>query len=104
MDTEITGPLQPMKEFVVIRRDDPEKKYGGIIIPDSAQETAMFGTVLACGPGIINPHNGRLSPMPLKVGDRVVFGSKYNEGHEFVWNGEKVTILRLDALAGVYEP
>ena len=34
----------------------------------------FFGTIIAAGPGA-NAKDGRLLPMPVKIGDRVCFGS-----------------------------
>ncbi len=51
----------------------------GIIIPDSAQEKASEGVVVAVGPGRFD--DGVLHPVAVSLNDRVLF-SKY--GHEEV--------------------
>jgi|SRR5678809_1089229 chaperonin GroES len=44
--------LQPLHDWVLIRASEPsDKSAGGIIIPDSAQETPEEGEVLAVGAG-----------------------------------------------------
>ena len=44
--------IKPLSEKVVIERSDAEtKSAGGILIPDSAKEKPMRGTVIAVGPG-----------------------------------------------------
>lgn len=76
-------PLQPLGDRVVVKPLSPEemgsKTASGIIIPDTAQEKATEGTVVAVGPGRFD--DGMRTPMTVSVGDRVVF-SKY--GHEEV--------------------
>ena len=61
---------------------------GGIIIPDSAAERAMRGTVQAAGPGLYND-NGTLRPMQVKKGDQVYYGK---------YAGSEVTIEGVDYL------
>jgi len=76
-------PLTPLGDRVVVRPLSPEEMgtttASGIIIPDSAQEKATEGTVVAVGQGKYD--DGVLVPMQVSVGDRVMF-SKY--GHEEV--------------------
>ncbi len=76
-------PIQPLSDRVVVRPLSPEemgtKTVSGIIIPDSAQEKASEGMVVAVGPGKYD--DGTVVPMTVSVGDRVMF-SKY--GHEEV--------------------
>lgn len=76
-------PLQPLADRVVVKPLSPEEMgtttASGIIIPDTAQEKATEGTVVAVGPGKYD--DGVLVPMSVSVGDRVMF-SKY--GHEEV--------------------
>ena len=56
--------------------------------------------VLAVGPGK-QLDNGKLSPMDIKVGDRVIY-SKYG-GTEIKLNGDEVVVLRQDDVLGVVE-
>jgi len=70
---------------VVVKRIDAEDKTaGGIIIPDSAKEKPSQGEILSVGPGG-RDEAGKLIPIDLKVGDRVLFGK---------WSGNEV---KLDA-------
>lgn len=70
--------LSPLADRVVIRPLSPEElgttTASGIIIPDTAQEKATEGEVVAVGPGKYD--DGTLVPMSVSVGDRVIF-SKY---------------------------
>jgi chaperonin GroES len=75
--------FRPLHDRVVIERIDPEAKTaGGIIIPDTAQEKPQQGTVIAIGPGG-RDESGRLVPIDVKVGDRILFGK---------WSGTEVKI------------
>jgi co-chaperonin GroES (HSP10) len=51
----------------------PTKTAGGIIIPDTAQEKLQQGKVIAVGPGG-RDESGKLIPIDIKVGDRILFG------------------------------
>lgn len=56
------------------RRVEPETKTaGGIFIPDTAQKKSIEGAVVAVGPGARDA-DGRLHPLNVKAGDRVLFG------------------------------
>jgi chaperonin GroES len=64
----------PLHEKVVIERSDAEtKSAGGILIPDSAKEKPMRGTVIAVGPGRVLD-SGEVKPLEVKKGDQVLFG------------------------------
>jgi chaperonin GroES len=66
--------IKPLSEKVVIERSDSEtKSAGGILIPDSAKEKPMRGTVIAVGPGRVL-ESGELKALEVKKGDKVLFG------------------------------
>ena len=68
--------FRPLHDRVVLKRIEAEAKTsGGIIIPDNAKEKPQQGEVVAAGPGG-RDEAGKLIPIDLKVGDRVLFGSK----------------------------
>ena len=91
--------LKPLHDRVVIRRIEQEaRSKGGIIIPDTAQEKPMQGEVIATGPGA-RGDDGRLHPLDVKVGDKVLFG-KWS-GTEVKVQGEEVVIMKESDLMGV---
>jgi chaperonin GroES len=96
-------PFRPLYDHILVRAKDPEKKYGSILIPDSAQEKMQEGTVVAVGRGICNHINGRWTEPSVKTGDRVLFGSKY-AGTEVKLDGETLVVMREDDLAAVIDP
>ena len=66
--------FRPLHDRVVVKRiDADEKTVGGIIIPDTAKEKPSQGEVTAVGPGG-RDEAGKLIPIDIKVGDRVLFG------------------------------
>src|SRR5579872_6225279 len=66
--------FRPLHDRVVVKRlGAEEKSAGGIIIPDTAKEKPSQGEVTAVGPGG-RDESGKLIPIDIKVGDRVLFG------------------------------
>jgi chaperonin GroES len=93
--------FRPLHDRVVVRRiDADEKTAGGIIIPDTAKEKPQQGEVLAVGPGA-RDDQGRLTPLDVKVGDKVLFG-KWS-GTEVKIDGEELLIMKESDLMGVLE-
>ena len=93
--------FRPLHDRVLIRPlDEEEKTVGGIIIPDTAKEKPVEGTVLAVGPGA-RDEQGNLAPMDVKVGDRVLFG-KWS-GNEVTIDGEELSIMKESDIMGVIE-
>ncbi len=66
--------IRPLADRVVIKPTEREEMTrGGIYLPDTAsKERPMEGQVLAVGEGH-RDGNGKLMPMSVKVGDKVIF-------------------------------
>jgi chaperonin GroES len=93
--------FRPLHDRVVIRRiEGEEKTKGGIIIPDTAKEKPQEGEVIAAGPGA-RDESGKLVPLELKAGDRVLFG-KWS-GTEVKIDGEDLLIMKESDVMGVIE-
>ena len=91
--------FRPLHDRVVVKRVEAEEKSkGGIIIPDSAKEKPQQGEVVAVGPGG-RDDSGKLIPMDLKAGDRVLFG-KWS-GTEVKLDGEELLIMKESDIMGV---
>jgi chaperonin GroES len=91
--------LRPLHDRVVVKRLDAEEKTkGGIIIPDTAKEKPSQGEVTAVGPGG-RDESGKLIPIDLKVGDRVLF-SKWT-GNEIKLDGVDLLIMKESDIMGV---
>ena len=93
--------FRPLHDRVVVKRIDAEaKSAGGIIIPDTAQEKPSQGEVTAIGPGG-RDEAGKLIPIDLRVGDRVLFG-KWS-GTEVKIDGIEYLIMKESDIMGVIE-
>jgi chaperonin GroES len=93
--------FRPLHDRVVVRRIEAEEKTaGGIIIPDTAKEKPQQGEVIAVGPGG-RDETGKLIPIDLKAGDRVLFG-KWS-GTEVKIDGEEYLIMKESDVMGVLE-
>jgi len=91
--------VAPLADRVVIKAiEEAEQMRGGLYIPDTAKEKPQQGEIIAVGPG--RYEDGKLIPMGVKVGDKVLYG-KYS-GTEVTIDGENYLILReSDVLAVV---
>ncbi len=93
--------FRPLHDRVVVKRIDAEEKTkGGIIIPDTAREKPQEGEIVAVGPGA-RDEQGKLVPLDVKVGDRVLFG-KWS-GTEVKIDGEDLLIMKESDIMGVVE-
>ncbi|MET3890274.1 chaperonin GroES [Bosea sp. OAE506] len=93
--------FRPLHDRVVVKRIDAEEKTkGGIIIPDTAKEKPQEGEIIAVGPGA-RDEQGKLVPLDVKVGDRVLFG-KWS-GTEVKIDGEDLLIMKESDIMGVVE-
>jgi chaperonin GroES len=91
--------FRPLHDRVVVKRIDAEEKTkGGIIIPDTAKEKPQEGEVVAVGPGA-RDEAGKLIPLDLKVGDRILFG-KWS-GTEIKLDGQDLLIMKESDVMGV---
>ena len=93
--------FRPLHDRVVVKRIEAEEKTaGGIIIPDTAKEKPQQGKVVAVGPGG-RDENGKLIPIDVKTGDRVLFG-KWS-GTEVKLDGEELMIMKESDIMGVID-
>ena len=94
--------LRPLHDRIVVRRldEDSPQRIGGIIVPDSAREKPLRGTVLTAGIGK-SDDDGRRVPMDVKAGDTVLFG-KY-AGQEVTVDGIDYLIMKEDDVLAVQE-
>ncbi len=93
--------FRPLHDRVLVRRiEEEERTKGGIIIPDTAKEKPQEGEVIAVGPGA-RDETGKLIPLDVKVGDRVLFG-KWS-GTEVKIEGEEYLIMKESDILGILE-
>jgi chaperonin GroES len=87
--------LKMLGDHVLVKPDAEEATRGGILLPDTAREKPQRGTVVSVGEGR-RLDNGKLVPLSVKVGDRVIF-SKYG-GTEVKEDGEEYLVMGIDSI------
>ncbi|MEO8840525.1 MAG: co-chaperone GroES [Kofleriaceae bacterium] len=93
--------VRPLGDRILIKRvEEVEKTRGGIIIPESAKERPLEGTVIAVGSGK-RLEDGTLLKLDVKAGDTILFG-KYS-GTEIKVDGIDHIIVREDEVLGIIE-
>lgn len=91
--------LKPLADRIVVKPSEAEEKTaGGIILPDTAKEKPVEGTIVAAGPGKV-ADDGKVIKMEVKVGDKVLYG-KYS-GTEVTINGVEYLIMRESDVFGI---
>ena len=91
--------LRPLEDRIVVKASEGEEMTSsGLVIPDTAKEKPVEGTVVAVGPGRFE--DGNRVPLDVAVGDKVIY-SKYG-GTEVKVEGDEYLILSArDVLAVV---
>ena len=93
--------IRPLQDRVIVKRvAEEETTKGGIIIPDTAKEKPIEGTVLAVGNGKVL-EDGKVRSLDVKAGDRILF-TKY-AGTEVKIDGEEHLVIREEDILGVVE-
>ncbi|MEQ1674960.1 MAG: co-chaperone GroES [Candidatus Nitrotoga sp.] len=93
--------VRPLSDRIIVKRVEEERKTAsGIVIPDSATEKPDQGEIIAVGKGKIGD-DGKLQPMNVKVGDKVLFGQY--AGQAFKIDGQDYMTMREDDIIGVIE-
>ena len=88
--------VKPLSDRVLIEPAAAEEvTSGGIIIPDSAKEKPLKGTVKAIGNGTKD------EAMVVKVGDTVLYGK--NSGTELEFDGVKYLMMRQSDILAIIE-
>lgn len=84
--------VKPLYDRVLVKRLAAETtSKGGIVIPDKAAEKSTQGEVIAVGDGTLLD-DGRLRPLAVKVGDRILFGQY--AGSEIKIDGETYLVIK----------
>jgi chaperonin GroES len=84
--------LTPLFDRIIVKPAPAEDvTKGGIIIPDTAKEKPLQGVITAVGKGRMDD-NGKIIPMQLKVGDKILYG-KY-AGTEVTIDGDEYLMMK----------
>jgi chaperonin GroES len=90
----MSNSFKPLADRVLVEPTAAEKKTAsGIIIPDTAKEKPLQGTIIAAGNGKID------EPLTVKVGDKVLFGQY--AGTEIKLDGKNYLIMREADIYGI---
>jgi chaperonin GroES len=91
--------IKPLGDRVIVKAKEAEETTrGGIILPDTAKEKPIEGTIVAVGEGKTTD-DGKLVKLIVKVGDVVLYG-KYS-GTEVKIDGEEYLIMRESDIYGI---
>ncbi len=91
--------IKPLGDRVIVKpKEAEEKTKGGIILPDTAKEKPVEGTIVAAGAGKVTD-DGKTIALLVKVGDVVLYG-KYS-GTEVKIDGEDYLIMRESDIYGI---
>ena len=94
--------IRPLHDKIIVRRDEAEDRTAaGIILPEKAKDTPKTGIVEAVGTGNINSDTGKLIPLTVKKGDRVIFSSY--AGSEVKLNDDKLLIMSEEEVLAIIE-
>ncbi|XP_042429343.1 20 kDa chaperonin, chloroplastic-like isoform X2 [Zingiber officinale] len=93
LETDDIKDLKPLNDRVLIKVAEAEEKTaGGLLLTQATKEKPSVGTVIAVGPGNLDPEGNR-TPLKLEAGSTVMF-SKY-AGSEFKSSdGAEFIVLR----------
>jgi len=92
--------IQPLGDRVVVKPLEAEAKTkGGILLPENAKEKPQQGEIVAVGKGK-TLENGTVSPLEVKVGDKVLYG-KYSGNEITTKDGEELLIMREEDILAI---
>jgi chaperonin GroES len=92
--------IRPLGNRVLVQRSKPPTSKGGILLPETAKEKPKEGVVVAAGPGKTNDE-GKLDPISIKIGDRVLFGSYAGTEVKCPDTDDEYLILSEDDVLGI---
>lgn len=90
--------IKPLFDNILVKPLKAEEKTtGGIYLPETAKEKPQIGEAMAIGDGA-RDENGKLIPMVVKVGQKVMF-TKWGGNEVKVGNEEWKLVKQSDILA-----
>jgi len=93
--------IKPLGDRILVEiLEAEEKTKGGIILPDTAKQEKSEGKVVATGSGKLL-ESGKVQPVEVKKGDKVLFGKWGGEDIEL--DGKKHKILKSDDIIATIE-
>ena len=93
--------LKPLGDRVILEvTQEEENSVGGLVLASAAKEKPQTAKVVAVGEGNVL-ENGQKSPMPVAVGDMVMF-EKY-AGTEVKYEGNEYLIIAAKDIMAIVE-
>lgn len=93
--------LKPLGDRVILEvTQEEEKTVGGLVLASAAKEKPQTAKVVAVGEGNVL-ENGQKSPMPVAVGDMVMF-EKY-AGTEVKYEGNEYLFIAAKDIMAIVE-
>lgn len=92
----------PLGNRILVKRKKAAESKGGILLPESAQETPKEGEVIAVGPGK-RDDEGNIQPLEIVVGDHILFGSYVGTQVETDTPDVECLILSEEDVLGILE-
>lgn len=92
--------VKPLGNRVLLKRLKMAVSKGGILLPETVQEKPKEGEVISVGEGKLD-ENGKLIPLAVKTGDRVVFSSYAGSEVKVENSDEEYLIVSEDEILGV---
>lgn len=85
--------VRPLHDRILVRQmAEQEKTAGGLFIPDTAKEKPQRGEVVAVGGGRVT-EDGKVLPLEVKVGDKILFRKFAGSGSEIKLQGEDFLMM-----------
>ena len=80
-----------------------DESDGGILLPDSAKEVPVSGTIVAVGPGLRRPvpPNWENIPMNTKVGDHIHFSRFVAQSSVIKINQQEYIVLKEEDILAI---
>jgi len=98
---KVDGAVEPLGKFLLVKSAEAEEvSKAGLLLPKSQKPNE--GEVVAAGPGEANAESGKLVPMSVKVGEKVLY-SKYGGSETIDCAGEDHVLVREDDVLLKYE-
>lgn len=91
--------IKPLSDYVLLEKTPSEKKVGSIILT-SEKKVGNVASVVAIGPGK-KDEDGKLIPMSVKPGDRVVY--REYAGTDIEDEGKKYILLKDEDILATIE-
>jgi chaperonin GroES len=96
-------PLTPMDDYVICERCESDDAKLKLALPENLRKPSNRGVIVAVGPGRLM-QSGQYAPLPLKVGEEVVFAGFLKEDAGLEFDGHKYLIVQAGDIVAKVNP